>query len=104
MQRSLRIDGGNVLPNGGLSIRYTEGPPPLPMEQSGSGMDFESKQALRDAIEMAVANMPAELLIAFAIAAVYRQNPQLPNSALAQMIGRTVNFDLTGAANAVTFS
>lgn len=104
MQRSLRIDGGSVLPNGNLNIQYTEGVAPLPLEASGSGLEYESRQALKESIEAAVARMPAELLIAFAIAAVYRQNPQLPLSALAQMRGKTVTLDLTGSANAVTFS
>lgn len=48
--RTVRIDHIRVSRDGAVVIEYTAGVAPLPLEPSGHGRSYPSKQALRDAI------------------------------------------------------
>lgn len=66
MPRTVRIDHIRVGRDGSVVIEYTAGVAPLPLDPTGHGRSYPSKQAIRDAIaEMDEGGPIDQVLMAF---------------------------------------
>jgi hypothetical protein len=103
MPTTLRIDDIQIDPDSGsVNISYTEGRGTLPAEASGQGVEYASRQALRQMIVDAEASLSIEQRVAMALAGWFRADNQMRNTATAR--GKSVTLDLGGAAAPIVLS
>jgi hypothetical protein len=97
MAFSARIELNAVTkaPDGSISIKYTEGEAPLPVEWSGNSIVFSGPQALATELEAAEARVAADLKL-IQIAKGYKVDPSIGVTFSNTISGKTTTLDLVG--------
>ncbi len=103
-QTSFRIDDVTPRAGGGFTIAYTWGKAPLPVEPSGSAMEFDSRaQVAAQLVEVEESFSPLRLfMMRLAIYAKQNNDPNLTKLTPAMLRGKSFTIDLSTSANVTT--
>jgi hypothetical protein len=100
MARTVRIDSVEIMPDGRLQVKITEGVPPLPKEWGGVVVHYVSKEAMVSEIQQLDAVFDTTSLRNLALSTWYKVDPQLATVSYAA--GKVATVDLLGTTTAIS--